>query len=273
MKLTNFNRIRVTAVVGAALVAAACASGEMPPPVVQATKTFELAKSDPAVQQFAPAELDQAERALASARASGQKKPDSEQTVHLAYIAEQRAKIAIQRANARAAQKQMVELGQRREQLMLDAQNQKALTEQQRAQQEAAALKAQLSQLATKYNERGLVVTLGDILFDFNGTTLKPGGHKQIARLAEVLKSAPDRRLTVEGHTDSIGSDAYNMNLSQQRADVVRQALIEKGVDKDRISSTGMGKGYPVASNATDGGRQQNRRVEIIIENPKQATR
>lgn len=273
MKAHISHGLRVAVIFGAALLVAACASDKTPAPLAQAMQTFEMAKSDPAVRQFAPAELDQAERALAGARAAARDDAEKDRIVHLSYVAEQRAKIAMERANARAAQKQIVQLGQRRERLLLDAQTQQALSAQERAQREAAMLRAQLSELATKQNERGLVVTLGDILFDFNGTTLKPGGHKQINRLAEVLKKATNRNVTVEGHTDSVGSDEYNRNLSQQRADVVRQALIEQGVDKARISSKGLGEGYPVATNATDAGRQRNRRVEIIIENPQQASR
>lgn len=266
MKPKIFHSLRVTSIAATALLAAACASNDTPDPLAQAVQTFEMAKSDPSVRQHAPAELNLAQNALAGARRAVRKKAERDEIVHLAYLAEQRAKIALNRGNARADQKQLVQLGERRGQLMLQAQSDKAMSEQQR-------LQAQLSELATKHNARGLVVTLGDILFDFNGTTLKSGGHKQIDRLAEVLQTAPDRKVIVEGHTDSVGSEDYNRNLSQQRADVVRQALIEQGVDRTRVSSTGMGEATPVATNASGAGRQQNRRVEIIIENPKRASR
>jgi outer membrane protein OmpA-like peptidoglycan-associated protein len=266
MKPKIFHSLRVTSVVATALLAAACASNDTSDPLAQATQTFKMANSSPAVRQHAPAELNLARNALSSARTAVKEKADGDEIVHRAYVAEQRAKIALNRGNARASQKQIVQLGERREQLMLAAQSQKALTAQQR-------LQAQLSELSTKHNARGLVVTLGDILFDSNGTTLKPGGHKQVGRLAEVLQTAPDRKVIVEGHTDSLGTDEYNLNLSQQRADVVRQELIAKGVDKARVGSTGLGESTPVATNETSAGRQQNRRVEIIIENPKQAAR
>ena len=268
MKAKIIHHVLRTTILGTVLLAAACAS-DAPDPLAHAVQAVETAKSDPVVHRHAPAELDQAQKSLASARAAVRDGADDNRIVHLAYLAEQRANIAVNRANARAAQAEMVQLGARREALALDAESQRAMS----AQREADLLKAQLSELAAKQSERGLVVTLGDILFDFNGTTLKPGGHKQVGRLAEVLQKAADRKVTVEGHTDSVGSDAYNQNLSQQRADVVRQALIAQGVDKDRVSSVGLGEGYPVATNATDAGRQQNRRVEIIIENADRVKR
>lgn len=266
MRQTFRHGLRLTSIAAVTLLAAACASSDAPDPLAQANLAYDAAKADMVVRLNAPAELDQAGRALADARTAVKNKADKEEIAHLAYIAEQRAKIAMNRANARADQKQIVMLGKSREQLMLDAQKQQAMSAEQR-------LRAQLSALETKHNERGLVVTLGDILFDFNGTTLKPGGLEQVGRLAEVLKTAPDRKVIIEGHTDSIGSEEYNRNLSQQRADVVRQELIARGINRDRVSSAGMGEGHPVASNETEAGRQRNRRVEIIIENPQQASR
>ena len=130
-----------------------------------------------------------------------------------------------------------------------------------------------LSQLRTLVTEitnlretsRGIVISLSDILFDVNRATLKPGAESNVRRIAAILQQYPDRKIAVEGHTDATGSDAYNQTLSEQRAASVRAALIAGGVPEDQISSVGFGKTQPVATNDTPAGRQQNRRVEIIV--------
>ncbi len=104
-----------------------------------------------------------------------------------------------------------------------------------------------------------------DVLFDVNSATLKPGAYQEIDRAAEVLRRYPDTRLTVQGHTDSTGSEAYNMELSRRRAEAVKNALVMRGVDPARIQAVGYGESMPIASNATEAGRQLNRRVTIII--------
>ena len=113
--------------------------------------------------------------------------------------------------------------------------------------------------------DRGLVMTLGDVLFDVNQADLKPGGILTVEKLAAFLAEYPGRRVMIEGFTDSTGAAEYNQALSERRALAVRTALLEKGIKSDRIEFRGYGKQYPVASNDTAAGRQLNRRVEIII--------
>jgi outer membrane protein OmpA-like peptidoglycan-associated protein len=114
--------------------------------------------------------------------------------------------------------------------------------------------------------ERGLVVTLsGDVLFEFDRATLLPAAELKLRQLADTLKRA-SLGLTVEGHTDAIGSDAYNQDLSTRRAVAVRDYLLAQGVPADRLKVAGFGEGRPIATNTTDEGRAMNRRVEIIIE-------
>lgn len=135
------------------------------------------------------------------------------------------------------------------------------------------ALNAALNQLRNLVTEitnlretsRGIVISLSDILFDVNRATLKPGAEANVRRIAAILQQYPDRQIAVEGHTDATGSDAYNQTLSQDRAASVRASLIAGGVPAGQITSTGFGKTQPVATNDTPQGRQQNRRVEIIV--------
>jgi outer membrane protein OmpA-like peptidoglycan-associated protein len=137
------------------------------------------------------------------------------------------------------------------------------LAEQER--QRASTLEQELAELKAKPTPRGMVVTLGDVLFDTGKATLKPGAYPTIERVANALKNEPDRRVTIEGHTDSVGSDDFNLALSQRRADSVQTALLERGVSAEQVSSVGKGEGFPVASNDDSGGRQRNRRVELIF--------
>ena len=125
----------------------------------------------------------------------------------------------------------------------------------------------ELSDLQGKMTERGIVLTMGDVLFAFGKADLAKGALRNIDKLADFLGKHPERNVLVEGHTDSVGSDEYNMTLSQKRADAVKEVLTEKGVSPDRILAKGYGKQFPVAGNDTESGRQLNRRVEVVILN------
>ncbi|HTR59090.1 MAG TPA: OmpA family protein [Casimicrobiaceae bacterium] len=133
------------------------------------------------------------------------------------------------------------------------------------AQQRNAVLESELRELAATRTDRGLVVTLNDVLFDTGSAQLRPGGQRLVARLADFLREYPERTLAIEGFTDSVGGDTYNQELSERRAASVRVALIESGIDGSRIYVRGYGKAFPVASNDTAEGRQRNRRVEVVI--------
>ena len=113
--------------------------------------------------------------------------------------------------------------------------------------------------------QRGLVISLSDILFDVGKSTVKPGSQANIGRIAVVLRQYPQHQILVEGHTDATGSEEFNLRLSQDRANAVRAALVAGGVDASKITADGFGESQPVASNDTPAGRQQNRRVEIVI--------
>ncbi len=129
-------------------------------------------------------------------------------------------------------------------------------------------LREELAELQAKETERGIVLTLGDVLFDVDKATLKAGATQNLSRLVVFLQEYPDRQVLVEGHTDSTGTQDYNLGLSQRRAEAVVQYLAESGITRDRVIARGYGKAYPVAGNETASGRQRNRRVEIVILDP-----
>lgn len=129
----------------------------------------------------------------------------------------------------------------------------------------ATQLEAQMKELNAKKTDRGMVITLGDVLFDTNKAQLKSGSKRSLEKLAAFLKKYPDREVQIEGYTDSTGSADYNLELSERRANAVRTALMDMGISSDRVTTRGYGKDSPVASNDTPAGRQMNRRVEIVL--------
>jgi outer membrane protein OmpA-like peptidoglycan-associated protein len=134
----------------------------------------------------------------------------------------------------------------------------------------ADRLDAQLTELQGRRTDRGVVVTLGDVLFETNRSQLQEGSQRSLARLTSFLSSHPTRTIRVEGFTDNVGSDVHNRDLSDRRAYAVADALARGGVGRDRIQTEGYGNAYPVASNGTSIGRQQNRRVEVVISDSDQ---
>ena len=156
------------------------------------------------------------------------------------------------------------------EQDALKAKEDAALAAAERNRKAAEALRAQLLEqfnrvLETRDTPRGLVVNMGDVLFATGKYDLRPEAQIVLAKLSGIILSHPGLNLAVEGHTDSVGGDDFNLRLSQQRADTVRYYLVSQGLPDDSVTAKGFGKSEPVADNDTPGGRQQNRRVEIIV--------
>jgi outer membrane protein OmpA-like peptidoglycan-associated protein len=138
-------------------------------------------------------------------------------------------------------------------------------TEQQAAQQREK-LRQQLTQvLQTRETAQGLVANMPDVLFDFNKSTLKPAAKERLAKVAGIILAYPDLQLKIDGYTDSIGGDQYNQQLSEERSASVRDYLISQGVSANNVIAQGFGKNNPIASNASPEGRQQNRRVEMLV--------
>ena len=124
-----------------------------------------------------------------------------------------------------------------------------------------------MGELQAAQTNRGIVLTLGDVLFDTGKSQLKAGAMRPIEQIASFLQENPERRVQIEGFTDSVGTDEFNMQLSQQRADSVAMAILQRGISAERVRAMGYGEGFPKASNDSPGSRQLNRRVEIIVSN------
>jgi outer membrane protein OmpA-like peptidoglycan-associated protein len=187
--------------------------------------------------------------------------------------AEQATQVATQERAAADAAKAAAIAQQQAAQADADRARQAAqLSDQQRqqAETEKAQLRERLRQqlnliLETRETQRGLIVNINDVLFDFNQYTLKPGAREKLAKVSGIILAYPGLKIQLEGHTDSVGTDDYNLKLSQQRADSVRTYLVTQGVPADSVTSTGLGKADPVATNDNAAGRQQNRRVDMVV--------
>lgn len=160
---------------------------------------------------------------------------------------------------AEAAQRQ-IDISQQQAEMA----QQQAREAEMRATQLEAQMK-EMQELNAKKTDRGMVITLGDVLFDTNKAELKRGSKRSLEKLGAFLKKYPDRQVQIEGYTDATGSTEYNLELSERRANAVRSALTQMGVAPERITTQGYGKDSPVASNDTPAGRQMNRRVEIVL--------
>jgi outer membrane protein OmpA-like peptidoglycan-associated protein len=287
---------RYTPVFSMTLIALAVLSGcsTVPPAnamLEQARSEYRVAEADPQARKLAGNELKQAGDALANADAAFARRESSTEVDHLAYMAKQKVAIAQETARQKSAEDQVAHANAERDSIRLAARTneadaaQRAAVDAQRqlqaSQRQAAAsqlqasdaqarntqLEAQLRDMNAKKTDRGMVVTIGDVLFDTDKSLLKAGGLRNVEKLAGFFKRYPERRALVEGFTDSTGNEGHNQELSGQRADAVRTALVGMGVDRGRIATRGYGEAFPVASNDSSSGRQLNRRVEIVLSN------
>lgn len=245
----------IATVVLCAVAASGCA-----PPHNQALEDARLAymdaRSDPTVVKYAPEPLQEAGVTLDHAEAK-YRAGDQAETSHLAYVSRQE----VAKARAVASEKQAQSESQRLAATRAD------LADAARA-KEADAAVAALAALNARETEQGLELTVSDVLFQFDKAELKPSALPDLARVATFLQDHPDRNVVIEGYTDSVGTASYNLDLSRRRAMAVRSFLVAQGIAPSRLLAQGFGEGYPVASNATEAGREQNRRVEMLVLNP-----
>lgn len=266
------------------LVVAGCAATPTPRFEEAKTKVIELG-GDRDVREQAPVALAEARDALEAAETA----EEPEETEHRAELALKRVEIARAEARRRLAESRAEAAAKDLERLQLQSREQEvraalrkareaearaerlrseAEAERRRArskQAELDELQKQLAELKPRVTDRGLVLTLGEVLFDFDSARLKPYALRIMDRLGAFLSEHEGYVLTVEGHTDSTGSADYNLRLSRERAQSVADALINREVSPERIATRGYGESRPIASNETEAGRRQNRRVEVVI--------
>lgn len=215
--------------------------------------------------------ISDARKALDRAEALADKGRSLDEARYEAQVAAKNAQIANEKILTAQARDEIEKGTAERQAVLIESREREAQRRAQDArvaEQRAQSLERELADLKGKRTNRGIVVTLGDVLFDTAQATLKPGAYSTIDRLAEVLKESPDRRVLIEGHTDSVGGDEYNQQLSERRAAAVQAALFERGVAAAQIATVGKGESTPVASNDNAAGRQQNRRVELVFREP-----
>lgn len=288
--------------VAVSLVLSACATAPLDSTgAAEARAKLSVLQSDANLASRAPVAIAEAEAAVAAAEAS---KTDADEAAHLAYLANRKVETARARAETRFSEDQRATLAAQREGARLEARTLEAdvakgqvvaaraeaevarisaagQVEQARTDAEVARIAAagqaeqaqelqrQIDELQAKPTDRGLVLTLGDVLFNSGRADLNAGATSSLNKLAAFLNHYPDRGAAIEGHTDSMGSDDQNQGLSQRRAEAVKSYLVGQGIGTIRLAAAGKGENQPLASNDSAEGRQQNRRVEVIIDNPK----
>lgn len=234
-------------------------------------------ESMPDSSTLASAELKEAQETLRKAEeALRENEPDAD-VAHLAYLAEQQAGIAEAKINEARALEDTKNAEANRNEALLEARERQVVDAEIRADQaEADAARAQADAAEAwrqveeaQETSRGIVLTLGDVLFDTGGAVLKPGAQLLLDKLAVYLEQNPNARAIIEGHTDNVGSDAMNQALSERRAASVAAALQARGVSAGRLEPMGLGEAYPVATNDTSAGREENRRVEVVLSDSK----
>lgn len=254
--------IRVACVLAAGLLLGACASvPSHNAKLAQAQSQYQTASNNATVAQAAPEQLQAASQALDKAEQTMKRGAPASDVDHYAYMASRHVAIAREAAREQAAEDQIKQASAERDRMRAEQSAEQArMTQQQNMQ-----LQKQLAALKAKQTNRGLVLTLGNVLFALNKADLQPGGVRIVDRLAQFMQQYPKRNVMIEGYTDSTGAADYNQQLSERRATSVRDALVADGINPQRIVTKGFGEQYPVATNSTAAGRQQNRRVEIVI--------
>ncbi|ERP92845.1 hypothetical protein Q666_10275 [Marinobacter sp. ES-1] len=279
----------LAAVLTSSLLVTSCAmSPSAPPGAEQVRGKLTALQQNPDLSERARIEIRAAEVAV---RIAEQPVSDREAELgkHRVYMADRAVEIAEARAATKYAEDQRLRLGEDRDAARLQARTQevdRARDEASRArtaelaaqslQADAAAAAMQQSKdyqrqieaLEAEITDRGVVLTLGDVLFATGSSDLQKDANNSLNKLVSFLNQYPDRQVLIEGHTDDVGSVEFNRGLSERRAESVRGYLRQQGIASRRLATAGLGMERPVANNGTAAGRQQNRRVEIIIENP-----
>jgi len=288
----KFSRTLVAAAV-ASLMLAACATAPVQPPgSAEVRSKLTQLQADPNLGSRAPLAIKEADAAVLMAE---QPQPDTELAQHRVFMADRKVEIARAQAQTRFAEEQRTAYSQQRESARLAARTREADTAATRveaaradsaeqklaaeaaqvaalsSERQAADLQRQLDELQARPTDQGLVLTLGDVLFVSGQAGLRAGATGKLNKLVTFLNEYPSRTVMIHGYTDSVGSEDYNQALSQRRADSVKTYLVEQGVGSARLVASGKGESSPVAGNDSAAGRQQNRRVEVVVQTPPAA--
>lgn len=291
------NRIFPVLILSAAVLSACSSMQNQNALLDEARNDYRAAQENPTVTRLASSELTNAGVALDQANSAFSEHKDDATVNKLAYLAKQKIATTQEIAKRKAAELTVANAGKERDQLRLEqrtaevdkakmetgvAKHQAAYAQAQATDAQAQAADAErktadaemyagqlevllVEQLAARKTERGMVITLNDVLFNVDKDQLKPDGMHNVQKLAGFMKQYPQRSVLIEGYTDSTGNATHNMDLSNRRAEAVRATLEAQGISRDRIATRGYGEGYPVASNDNAANRQANRRVEIIL--------
>jgi outer membrane protein OmpA-like peptidoglycan-associated protein len=279
-------RSTIAVAVAAALLAGCASAPTRPAGSAEVRAKLTALQSDARLANSAPVAVKDAEAAVTVAEMP---QKDLALAAHRVYIADRKVDTARALAQTQTAEIERTALTEKGERARLDARTHEAdlaksdalvaraenaeqkliagqaLNNANASQQQALELQRQLEILQARPTDRGLVLTLGDTLFATGKAEIKSGATVNLDRLTAFLNEYPNRTAAIEGYTDSMGSDEMNQSLSQRRADAVKGYLVGQGVSSTRLSSSGRGENAPVADNESAGGRQQNRRVEVVI--------
>jgi outer membrane protein OmpA-like peptidoglycan-associated protein len=257
-----------------AVVATGCANTRPHPEIQRVKREYQMALEDPLVDRKDSIQLLEAEKDIKAAEAANRDK-DFEAVTHHTYVADTRIRIARLTAETKAANRKAAELARQRPELRLEARTaeadvataraRQAEQEARMAQDKARKLESQLDEMEARQSERGHVLTLGGVSFDFNDSELKPEATRKLSLLAGFLIANPDRNVLVEAYGDAVGTAEANELVSRARAQSVRRYLVANGVASERIATEAHGKEDPLASNQGVEGRAMNRRAQITI--------
>lgn len=280
LKKTFSSKTGATVVLSSLLLSACAMAPETPPAALDVRQKLTELQRNPEMANNARIELRDAETAVELA----EQPFDNDEAAlaeHRVYMADRMVEIARATATARQMEVERERMGEERDAARLAARTLEADTaradaDSARSSEMAAAamsaksteeMQKQIDELEAEATDRGLVLTLGDVLFATGSAELQGGTNRNLEKLVDFLKTYPDRDVLIEGHTDNVGSAQFNQTLSLQRAESVRRYLTDHGVQNRRLRVSGLGLDRPVAGNESAMGRQQNRRVEVIIEN------
>jgi len=268
--------IKGLSLAGALLLVGCSGSVVNSPALIKSQKAYESVRDNVQLKRYAAPSLFQAGKLYTLSKSA----KDNMEADHFAYLLDKEVAVAKESAKEKLLAQQLSSLAEGKTKALLAAKEQEVAKAQEatRVAEEEARLAAeqarqleekyaQLQELNAKMTNRGLVLTLGDVLFATDEARLTAGAARAMDKLVHFLQDNPDRKVLIEGHTDNVGNTAYNIDLSLRRADVVARALSLGGIADDRIVTKGYGEMYPLVENSSAQGRQKNRRVEIVILN------